>query len=749
MSMKKKDLFAIRKTFSCILALCLLCTYLVLPAFAQEAPLPVVAEWKFDQDSTDGGSLKKGDLVFRDLSGNGNNLEMNGKGGKYLSFTEDRMYDGTNGSLNFDNPTFAFLGGGANFITAKNAPINKEQFENGYTIEFIYQLPDNFAENDAWMGLMARKGQSKSMTEKSGCSTSLAVSNCKELQFLTANREDNYEMDAAWSVSMDNGGVWYHIAIVCDNESIRTYVNGCEAFRDYVGTDMKGIYADPSDGRFVIGGYDTGFSEHFGRGIYQQVRITGAPLEREDWLIQNPEQYLGQYGINEDFRITAGGAYNIVLLPDIQNSVEFRPEVVNVSAQWLVDHQEDANIASVISLGDNVNTYSDQTQWDNALAVLKRLPDNKVPLLVQPGNHDYGDNYYLDTFGPEAKLGKELSKQGVHYSPSGYSSYLFFDGGSYRYLVLSLSMYHIEDETETAWFEQVLKENPNVPTIVTSHNIPTCDAASPEKVHLSENGKIIWNMVKKYNQVFMMVGGHYHGAGEEILTNDNGNQVITILADYQFAYNGGNGFFKFAEFDEAHNQIKMSTYSPYASQLPEAERTFFDVNYMAGPGNYSVFNLDFAKRFAGFAASTIAEQQSKIVQLVKDIDGLMDGVSAKDAERITALNAAYNSLPAEIQADFANISILQSATELVNGLVASGSAETVKPVDNSFQTQLKVVAGGEKSGEQRTTMSLKQVLILIGCIAIGVVLLLIILIVTLIIVKKKKKQKMLQTVSTV
>lgn len=740
--MRKKVVTACRKTFSCVMAILLLSSFFALPVFAQSSSsLPVVANWKFDENSTDGGSLKKGDLVFKDLSGNGNDLEMNGKGGKYLSFTDDKMYEGTSGSLNFDNPTFAFLGGGATFMTKKDAPINKETFDDGYTIELIYQLPDNFADNDSWMGLLARKGKSETMTEKSGCTTSLAVSNCKELQFLTANKNDNYEMDAAWSVSMDNGGVWYHIAIVCDNQSIRTYVNGCEAFRDYIGEDMKGIYADPSDGRFVIGGYDTGFSEHFGRGIYQQVRITEAPLERSDWLIPNPEQYLGEYGINEDFRITAGGNYNVVFLPDIQNSVEFRPEVISASTDWLVNNKEKANLASVISLGDNVNTYSDQKQWDNALAAVEKFPENNIPFFPQPGNHDYGKEYYLDTFGPNSSLGKKMTEQGLVYSPSGYSSYLFFDGGSYCYLVVSLSMNHIEDEAESAWFEQVLKDNPNYPTIVTSHNVSTCDAASPEKVHLSENGKIIWNITKKYDQVFMMIGGHYHGAGEELLTNDAGRQVISILADYQFAYNGGNGFLKFAEFDEAHNQIKLSTFSPYASELENDERTFFDVNYMSGPGNYSVFDLNFAERFEGYAPSAGAAQQETIIGLVKDIDALMNGVSAQDADRVAALNETFLSLPEDIQADFANISILDSATGLVNSLAASGSAETAIPVDSSFQSQLRVIAGGEKSGEQRTTMNLKTALILTGSCGLAAVFILIGAVTTIIIVKKKKTKK--------
>ena len=70
----------------------------------------------------------------------------------------------------------------------------------------------------------------------------------------------------------------------------------------------------------------------------------------------------------------------------------------------------------------------------------------------------------------------------------------------------------------------------------------------------------------------MMVGGHSHGSGVEMLENTNGQPVISILTDYQFAYNGGNGFFRYLEFDESADKIYYSTYSPYAASLPENEK---------------------------------------------------------------------------------------------------------------------------------------------------------------------------------
>lgn len=607
--------------FISILCFMIIFTSLPLFAFAEDEELKnhIVADWHFDEDGILNGTIGEDNLSFKDYSGNENNLIQNGKNAsKYVSFSEDKMYGGTNGSLVFDNEKKRVLGKGVEFITEKSASINKNNFKNGYTIELVYKLPSDFATEDAWMGMIARKGSDKTMTETKKCSMSVAISNCKELQFLTANANDSHKMDSAWSVSMDKGGVWYHIAIISDGHTISTFVNGCEAFRDYQSDEMIGMFADEKDGRFVIGGYDNGLFNHYLRGSLQQVRIAEKPLDKTDWLIPNPESYIGKYGENLPFTNLSSSSYNIVFLPDIQNTTEFRPEVLYTAGKWLNENKNTVKPAAIVSLGDIVNTYSDKKQWDNARNFYSILEEGEYPILQQPGNHDYGDTYYLDYFGPNSEFGKRQAERGVTYSPSGYSSYLLFDGGSYKYFVINISMYHIDDEDERAWLEESLSNHKNYPTIVTSHSFQDCDAAKPDAVVLSDLGKSIWDIVKKNNQVFLMISGHHHGAGEEVLKNDFGNSVYSILADYQFSYNGGNAFFKFAEFDEAHNKIRFSTFSPYAATLKYEERTFFDVNYMTGAGNYTVLDLDFENRFKGYESSSNIEEYKQILNDAKE-----------------------------------------------------------------------------------------------------------------------------------
>lgn len=592
-----------------------------------EERFQVVADWRFDVNNVKSGSIAEKNLIIKDNSGNGNDLRMNTYGDaedytKYLSFSDDTMYGATNGSLVMSGDNVNKVG--ADLITVDDAPINKEKFENGYTMEFIYKLPIDWTAADSWMGLLARQGNSISMDEPEVGTMNVAVSNCKEIQFLAANKDDSHQMSsAAWSLSMDKGGVWYHIAIVNDNNSIRIYVNGAEAFRDYISQDMIGLYADPADGRFRVGSswWKEGAKtlDKFAKGSFQQIRITEGALDKSRWLISNPEDYVGEYGNNDPFTLRLASNYNMVFMPDTQNTIKFRSSVMNTAMDWLIENQHTANIISVTHLGDVVENGNNEEQWNTA-KLFSKLPSAGMNLLMQPGNHDWPE-YYDKYFGAESEYGKLTSDYVVRTSPSGRSTYMVNDGGSYKYMTLAID-YHSFD-TDLTWVEYVLS-NTNMPTIITSHDLQNCSDTTPSDVKLSKKGSQVWDIVRKYNQVFMMIGGHSHGAGDQILINDYGNEVFNILADYQFAHNGGNALFKFAEFDETENKIYLSTFSPYAATLSDAERTFFDVNYLTGAGNYSEFNINFEERFLGMDKSdeVIDKAKNELKSLIKKVEGI-------------------------------------------------------------------------------------------------------------------------------
>ncbi len=618
------------KRFSAVALSGIMLTGLMPSAFAEEPAQPgveeieVAADWKFGEEGVLSGTIGEGNLVIADQSGNGNSLTMQtygeGDWNDYIQFSADSM-NGDGGSMVFDGDSANRVG--ADFITVDDAPINKEEFRSGYTMEFLYYFPQDWTDADRWMSIIGRQGASGSISEPEQGSMFTAVSNCKEIQFVTANADDSHTMSsAAWSVSMDEGGVWYHIAIVSDGHEISTYVNGCEAFRDYVSDEMVGMYADPADGRFRIGSSWWEGIDKFLQGSLQEVRICAEPLEKEDWLIPNPEDHIGEYGRNDSYQLKNEDNYNIVLIPDTQNTIEYRPDVMNAAIDGLIDSADELNVKGVIHLGDVVDDNNDDQQYINARDAFYRLPDAGIKFLVQLGNHDGwsgGIHNYYNSFSGKSTAFTRKTSWYLTNSPNGdgNSSYMFVNGGSYNYLVVSLSCsgsgsgannntgWYTEDEE---WLRSVLEEYPNCPTIVTTHDLQNCSDTEPSAIKLSGRGQQLWNIVKDYDQVFMLVGGHSHGSGVQELTNTNGKSVISILTDYQFAYNGGNGFFRYLEFDESADKIYYSTYSPYAANLPDSEKSFFDVNFMTGEGNEGEIDLSFEERFDGMKAPQIAEE---------------------------------------------------------------------------------------------------------------------------------------------
>lgn len=76
------------------------------------------------------------------------------------------------------------------------------------------------------------------------------------------------------------------------------------------------MYADPADGRFRVGSSWWNGLDKFLQGNLQEIRISGEPLEKEQWLVPDPENYVENFGSNETYQLRDEDNYNIVLIPD-------------------------------------------------------------------------------------------------------------------------------------------------------------------------------------------------------------------------------------------------------------------------------------------------------------------------------------------------------------------------------------------------------------------------------------------------
>lgn len=646
-----------------------------------------VADWQFNENGVKSGSIESGNMVIKDQSGKGNDLTMRTYGAKYAetAFFSQESIDGESGSifLNGYGGSGTTLSGeatGVDFVTVDSASINSNSFVNGYTIEILYKMPDDWTTADRWTSLISRLGTTSAIdTENEKVTTVVHVSNCKEIQFIPANRYNQSTLSSnVWSVAMDKAENWYHIVITNDGKSIRTFVNGSESFRDAVTSSMQGLYADPNDGRFRIGSRviaSTNLPYRFTRGYIQEIRISDTALSKEDWLVTNPEEFMGEYGDNSAFEETAKGRYNMVFVPDTQNATKFKGDVLDKAVDWIIENKDYANIEAVVSLGDNVEDYWETPQWEQISKNYSSIAASGIRTLVPAGNHDtnYGANYwYYNTyFGPGSKFDALTSGYMLGYSPSGSGGVADISAGSFPYKLVYIDMYKVEDSAEVAWLKQTLSQYSNCPVVLMMHDIQNCSDTAPNETKLSAKGSILWNIAKSYDNVFLMVGGHSHGYGVLELTNDFGNKVYSVLADYQFSYNGGNALMKFAEFDEKEGMIRISTFSPYAATLSAEEKTFFDVNFMTGKGHYDEIYMNFKERFANFKTYKAVGENIMTNPSFEDENGNFSLEGWLSAETNQAYGSPYTT----------NHGYAVSATERIfNGV--STKAETTIPDGN-------------------------------------------------------------------
>lgn len=286
-------------------------------------------------------------------------------------------------------------------------------------------------------------------------------------------------------------------------------------------------------------------------------------------------------------------------------------EPYDSQTRWLAETAKKYGTEFVMHLGDVVDQANHPQQWDVADRAMQNLENGSLPYSVLAGNHDIGNNFseYLDTF-PAQRQEKQPTLGGL--DPTGLHSYHVIDHDGQKVLVLALSWG--ADQKAFDWANSVLDANPDVPTIVTSHQLIniSADATSPLKTDFGER---VWNnVIKNHDQVFLTFNGHHHGAMTMERTNANGNPVLQVLIDHQMAYMGGNGLLSMLDLDFTHNTVKQTTLSPWVAEKPADTLQPLDVAYMDNEHATFTWDFDFRKRFPNLKVSdnTVADPTSAI-----------------------------------------------------------------------------------------------------------------------------------------
>lgn len=333
----------------------------------------------------------------------------------------------------------------------------------------------------------------------------------------------------------------------------------------------------------------------------------GAFTVGTDFYLSNRQKELNNpLGISQE-RLESGDFWTISVIPDTQNysGNEEWLEHAERQAEWIRNNQDELNIVFATHEGDLVDNGASRDQWERIDSALEPL-HGEVPYSVSPGNHDWNNTYdkssgieeYLERFGQERFKDEEWYDE---VGPYGLSHAQVFSGGDQEFLHLGLE-WEPRDET-LEWADQKVSEY-NMPTIVTTHSHlhkGVLDKSRMDDVK-EVNGygnhaeEVFDELVYPNSEVFMVLSGHSFGgllprnSGEyrQISSNEEGQPVYEMLADFQDRREGGNGWMRNITFlpeEEGYDSISVTTYSPSE-----------DVNQVGDSSDFS-FRTDFDQRF--------------------------------------------------------------------------------------------------------------------------------------------------------
>lgn len=246
------------------------------------------AHWRFENSSaSDLQAVSSGEAkVVRDLSNQGNDLYRKDEGS---ARPKDMVWTKGNAQNPKSRSGIRFIGDktqdkGSYLQTSDSAPINKNTFENGYTVEAIIKLsPDFQSEKNSWMGILGRLGTGKDAGKINGDQdaplATMSVSSLREIQWAAFPVNYNSE-HTNWSWELDDN--WHHIAIVNDRVTTIMYIDGVEVLRN---PDIRAYGLASVDKPWIIGAsqYENKLDGVF-NGWISEIRLVDRALDKKDFL---------------------------------------------------------------------------------------------------------------------------------------------------------------------------------------------------------------------------------------------------------------------------------------------------------------------------------------------------------------------------------------------------------------------------------------------------------------------------------
>lgn len=293
--------------------------------------------------------------------------------------------------------------------------------------------------------------------------------------------------------------------------------------------------------------------------------------------------------------------FSIIVLPDTQHYTMNYPAMFSQQTSWIAAHKDELNIVYATQLGDIVEIWDNQPQWEAASRSLSLL-DGVVPYGIAPGNHDVspqGDSPYFAQYFPMSRItAPALSVQEV--APNyrdlprvgnyGYkNSYHLFEGGGKQFIAFNLEF--CPDDKTVDWVNATLSRFSQRGAIIATHSFINADGeretadGSCQTYHAagSNAAEDLWEKIEvegKHDNVLLYLSGHdiWTARGAARRTDVvNGYPVHQLLSNYQEYPYGGNGYLRILQFDTDRAALNVSTYSPFLNAYYDNPDNHFEL----------------------------------------------------------------------------------------------------------------------------------------------------------------------------
>lgn len=290
-----------------------------------------------------------------------------------------------------------------------------------------------------------------------------------------------------------------------------------------------------------------------------------------------------------------------VVLPDTQFYACAYPEIFQQQTQWIVDHKAQLGLGLVLHTGDIVDDGGFD-QWELAASALHTL-DRQLPYLLVSGNHDLdaARGSLLDQFFHPDELGNggcTLLEPKTPGQLDNSFAIVTLRGRPWLFIGIEFA----PRDATLDWANDVLRAHAALPAVLFTHAylysddtrydraIQPLQPFHPDFYEVTPeqgigDGQDIWEHVVLPNRnVQLVLSGHVipDGTARGTATRDDGSVVHEVLTNYQScdlcpcaAVEGGGGYLRIFELDEAGESVHVSTYSPYLDRsLTDSENDF-------------------------------------------------------------------------------------------------------------------------------------------------------------------------------